>query len=53
METKYAWDIATSKQFSAKELETINQVSSMIVRGGRVKEIRKKLSGLKLSSPKV
>jgi len=40
---KYAWDITCEKDFSDKQLKTINQISEMISNGGNITELKKKL----------
>jgi hypothetical protein len=40
---KYAWDITTERDFSTRQMNTINQISEMISNGGNVAELKKKL----------
>ncbi|HLC39670.1 MAG TPA: hypothetical protein VJJ76_02200 [archaeon] len=40
---KYAWDITAEKEFSEKELTTINQISEMLSGGGNIAELKKKM----------
>jgi len=49
METrlKYAWDITTQRDFSARELEAVEEVSRMLSAGCKVKELNGKLKMLK------
>jgi hypothetical protein len=46
-ELRYVWDITTEKDFSKRELQLMQEVSQMIVRGCNVKDIKDKLKQLK------
>jgi hypothetical protein len=51
MQQKYVWDIATSREFTKKQIRTLNQVCDVLSFGGDVKNLKVMLKELKTLSP--
>jgi len=45
---KYAWDITCEREFSDRQLKTIDQISEMISNGGSVNDLKKKMRFAKI-----